>query len=669
MGFLPSFYRTFPLLLSPLLAKAFSALDEKISPSSTLLQAQIVVIPKPGKDPSLCPNYRPISLLNIDLKLFAKILANRLSPFLPKIIHRDQVGFVPGPEARDNTTKTIHLITHAHCSNTPTCLLSCDAEKAFDRVSWSFLHSTLTQIGLGPRMLTRIMSLYSCPSATILVNGTQSKKLTISNGTRQGCPLSPLLFALVIEHLALAIRSNPNIHGIQTTSSQYKLSLYADDLLLYVTQPHISIPSILAEIDRFGHFSNYKLNISKTEALNLSLTQHTLASLKANFSFQWQTKSISYLGTAIPKCTSEIYTLNYSPLLTKLKRLSEDRKDIQLSWFGRMNTLKMDILPKLLYLFQALPIALRSMAIRFVWKRNHPRLKHKLLCSPTVKGGLSLPDFELYHNSAIFSRVLEWFPRPLSKASTLVEQDLSSVDLRVLLWGFNKTYKSLNFLSHLTRDALAIWYQRKETYALSTEPSPLTPLFDNPALPEGRSTLTLDIYTRDSWSTAQQFVHSDNGTYVTHPNTATSRVTWLTCLHLTSYCKKLHETNQIHRPLTGFEQLCTHNETPCHTLSLIYKMILDHTTDTLPKYTAVWSEELRRELTEAEWSKAFVFTHKSSISSYIQEKNYKLVSRWYRVPTNLKTMFPSASDICWRCNVEKGTYKHIWWECELIRPF
>lgn len=83
-----------------------------------------------------------------------------------------------------------------------------------------------------------------------------------------------------------------------------------------------------------------------------------------------------------------------------------------------MNTLKMNILPKLLYLFQALPIALpsaffrtlHSMAIRFVWRGNHPRLKHKLLCSPTSKGRTGLPDFELYHALAVVSRILEWFP-------------------------------------------------------------------------------------------------------------------------------------------------------------------------------------------------------------------------------------------------------------------
>lgn len=116
--------------------------------SPQLLQAQIVVLPKPGKDHLQCCNNRPISLLNVDLKLFSKIIANHLAPLLPSPVHSDQVGFISDWEARDNTTKTLHYAQH---QNIPTCLLACDAEKAFDRVSWPFLQASLQQIGLGPK--------------------------------------------------------------------------------------------------------------------------------------------------------------------------------------------------------------------------------------------------------------------------------------------------------------------------------------------------------------------------------------------------------------------------------------------------------------------------------------------------------------------------------------
>lgn len=87
----------------------------------------------------------------------------------------------------------------------------------------------------------------------------------------QGCPLSPLLFAITIKHLAQAICQNDDIHGIPIPSAHSKLSVYADDLLLYVTQPQICIPTFIQELDRFGAHSNFKLNISKTEALNISV--------------------------------------------------------------------------------------------------------------------------------------------------------------------------------------------------------------------------------------------------------------------------------------------------------------------------------------------------------------------------------------------------------------
>ncbi|KAM4034798.1 LOW QUALITY PROTEIN: uncharacterized protein ACNLHF_021495 [Anomaloglossus baeobatrachus] len=137
---------------------------EEPFPNQTL-EAHISLIPKPGKDPNLCSNYRPISLINLDVKLFSKIIAMRLATHLPYLIHDDQVGFIPAREARDNTIKTLLLMSHAKSSHNPSCILSIDAEKAFDRVDWSFLHSALKQINIGPNLLNKIMALYHNPSA------------------------------------------------------------------------------------------------------------------------------------------------------------------------------------------------------------------------------------------------------------------------------------------------------------------------------------------------------------------------------------------------------------------------------------------------------------------------------------------------------------------------
>lgn len=105
----------------------------------------LTLIPKPDKDHTLYANYRPIALLNTDLKIFMKLLSLKLNKILLSLIHNDQVGFVPWRQAGDNTRRIINLISIANLQNMQALLLSLAAENAFD--SWSFLFKTLEYLG------------------------------------------------------------------------------------------------------------------------------------------------------------------------------------------------------------------------------------------------------------------------------------------------------------------------------------------------------------------------------------------------------------------------------------------------------------------------------------------------------------------------------------------
>lgn len=118
-GFTLQYYQSLLILLGPYMVKLFNALSEGMHPPRDTLRAHISLIPKDGKDPAACGSYRTISLLNIDLKLFTKILANRLTQHMADIILLDQVGFVPSREARDNTTKVLNLIHVTSMTKTP----------------------------------------------------------------------------------------------------------------------------------------------------------------------------------------------------------------------------------------------------------------------------------------------------------------------------------------------------------------------------------------------------------------------------------------------------------------------------------------------------------------------------------------------------------------------
>lgn len=142
-GFTLQYYHSLLPLLGPYMVKQFNALGGGVHPPRDTLRTHIFPYCFIRKDPTACSSYRPISLLNMDLKLFTKILANRLTQHVPNIIHLDQVGFVASHEARDNTTKVLNLIHVSSTTKIPCVFLDTDAKKAFDRVNW--VHVLCTQ--------------------------------------------------------------------------------------------------------------------------------------------------------------------------------------------------------------------------------------------------------------------------------------------------------------------------------------------------------------------------------------------------------------------------------------------------------------------------------------------------------------------------------------------
>lgn len=126
----------------------------------------------------------------------------------------------------------------------------------------------------------------------IHLQGHYSKPFSISKGTRQGCPLSPLIFAIAIETLAIAIRSNSNIRGVLCGAQTYKCGLFADDMLLFITSPIASLPNLCKTLKDFTKVSGLRVNYANSHALNISLKPDTVVTLQGNFDFRWKDTSL-----------------------------------------------------------------------------------------------------------------------------------------------------------------------------------------------------------------------------------------------------------------------------------------------------------------------------------------------------------------------------------------
>ncbi len=394
-GFGVDFYKFFWSSIKGLVFDSIAYSQEKGELSVEQRRSVITLIPKKDKDTRLLKNWRPISLLNTDYKILTKLLASRMQLVLPDIIHTDQVGYIKGRYIGQNIRTILDMIEYTKATQTPGMAIFLDFEKAFDSVEWTFLQKSLTTFGFGPKFVNWVKIIYSNINASIINSGFTTDYFRLERGIRQGCPLSAYLFIVAVELLAIQLRRNEHIKGINVFDRCIKLVQMADDMTVFL-QDTKSLKLLLNSLHQFSRASGLKLNKLKSEAMWLGSEEE---SGNQPCGLKWVTEVFS-LGIWFNINQEEGLNRNFADKFDKFCRALNMWKNRELSIKGKITVIKNIAMPILLYVTSNLPIpewvvgeATRKV-YQFIWNNKPDKISRETITADIENGGMKMVNFE-----------------------------------------------------------------------------------------------------------------------------------------------------------------------------------------------------------------------------------------------------------------------------------
>ena len=356
----------------------------------------ISLLSKKDKDRLYLTNWRPISLLNMDYKIGAKVLAKRIQPLLTKLINPNQSGYVKGRYIGENIRNIIDIMQYTDFQDIPGLILLIDFEKAYDSLEWNYIDEALEARNFGPQFRNWVKTLYCSSKSCVINNGYASEFFSLEKSVRQGCPLAPFLFIVVIEVLAEAIRNDNNIKGIKVEDKEVKISQLADDTTCFLSDED-SANKILEKLELFSKISGLKCNRDKTEAIWIG---QSTDNPDGNVNVKWKTKSFSTLGVTFCLDENEMCDLNMNRKIANIKNIFNVWKRRDLTLIGRILITKVLGLSQINYLAQNIYItenqiqSIQQEVNCFIWKKGKPKVKMKTVTQNIENGGLKFPHID-----------------------------------------------------------------------------------------------------------------------------------------------------------------------------------------------------------------------------------------------------------------------------------
>jgi len=678
------FYKQFWPEIRELLTGSINHSLQTGSLSISQRQGIISLIPKGSKDINYLKNWRPISLLNQDYKLIARILAERCKIHLHKLVSEDQNGFVPGRYIGLNINRILNLIDICKNNQINGVLLNIDFEKAFDCIEWDFIYSALEVFGFPPLFINWVKTLYNNISSCVINNGKFTSFFNLQRGVRQGCPLSPYLFVLGVEILSLYIKQKSEINGILHGGCNYLISQFADDTSLSVIGKADNINKCFYVLKEFEKVSGLKVNVSKTEALGLGVFNTPIC---RHLKIQWVAESTRVLGIYVSKDKSVLMDHNFKDILVKIKSRLDGWKKRKLSILGKINIIKCLGISQAVYALSMLPSPgtkflkdLETILFEFIWNNKSDRIKRTTLIGTLDLGGINMIDVKILNKSLKIS----WVKRLVQQHGTwcsLITDKLpfnpSEDNIKYFLQA-NLYYKDFNMWLKLEADS--IWseimnewcqFNYKDAHLIDTKVDILNQnLWFNSSIKianrpvfykdwhESGIKYIRDLFKDNKWKSILD-ISQEYGLSV-------KMLDYLGILSsVPAIWRRIIKDNNVIE-----EEFISNIDRLCSTTKInrtVYMELVQRSCVIPTGRWEKWLEELGEDISELDWLDIFPRIHLCTTSTRLRSLGYRFLIRDVLTNNRLYHMGKVDTTNCYLCNSELETISHLYWHCTITK--
>ena len=649
----------------------------------------ITLIEKKGKDRLDIANWRPITLLNADYKLLTKTLGLRLKKVLPNLIHKDQNGFIPGGSIFFSNHTLRDILFYCKKENLDLILLALDYTKAFDSVDFQFIYKTFEHFGFGENFKKWIKIIFNGGKSCVANNGHTSENFDIQRSTRQGDPISPLIFILGLEILFITLRADENIKGVKIENNEIKLTAYADDASYFLRDKY-SAEKLLQKIELFSKISGLEVNRSKSECLILSF-EVDLGENRGEFLGIPIVENLKVLGHFHGKSQLVCNYHNFYSKLEKIKKILNIWKQRNLTLLGK--NLLINALSSSLFLFNAQidyppPEFIKNVEKLhkdFLWA-GVPKIAHNTIIASYKKGGIKYRDLNCFIDAINVKFIQNLGSCTIENHHALPNQWLKNLfkiptSAEREPYFYNFFQKTLHILDCKIKLPRMGQYKGHQFYykILKTAES----LFEN------NCTLLENILSIPIWfnrflkTKFDEEISVAGFNYIKDlfpENKPLTRFNGLRNVKIRKLRNIMDKIPQAWQDKISHSSSCFITVIPKQKINLngtdkyfknitsiqIYKKLIEKKIRP-PAGLLHWLEDL--DVNEPEILTGFTFAHECSKSTFDQVFQYKIMTQI--LPTNLYLARYRVRDsnICSKCELLPDTLSHSIWSCPLVVPY